>query len=90
MIEFRWRLAKGGFVSKPVDQPFAGHGGMKSAFVSEEANSIQAADGRHLILQMRQVRNWLEVTNELQSPIWGEWEDVSVEGRLSHKHEPRG
>jgi hypothetical protein len=31
------------------------------------------------ILQWRQVSNLLEVANELQPPIWTEWEDVPTE-----------
>lgn len=30
-------------------------------------------------LQWRQVSNLLEVSNELQAPIWTEWEDVPTE-----------
>lgn len=31
------------------------------------------------VLQVRQVQNGFEVSNELQPPIWGEWEDIPME-----------
>jgi len=31
------------------------------------------------VLQTRVVQNMLEVANELQPPIWSEWQDVHIE-----------
>jgi len=57
-------------------------------FPPEYAIPVEAQCGwNYRVLQCRQVRNPFEVNNELQPPIWGEWEDIPMESSAKTKGE---